>query len=71
MSPFFETLLKDVLLSVIFGGMGIAIFVVTCMIFGRLFPLKKEIEEDQNTALAILMGSIMIGIAIILAAAIK
>jgi len=30
----------------------------------------KEIEEDQNTSLGIIMGSLILGIALILAAAI-
>jgi len=32
--------------------------------------MKKEIEEDQNTALAIIIGAIMIGLAMIISAAI-
>ena len=32
--------------------------------------IRKEIEEDQNTALAVLMGSLIIGLSIIIAAAI-
>ena len=31
---------------------------------------RKEIEEDQNTSLAVLIGSVIIGIAIIIAAAV-
>ena len=31
----------------------------------------KEIEEDQNTSLAILFGSVFIGLAIVIAAAIS
>ncbi len=34
------------------------------------FSVRKEIEEAQNTALGILMGSVIIGLAIIIAAAI-
>jgi uncharacterized membrane protein YjfL (UPF0719 family) len=35
------------------------------------FSVRKEIEEDQNTALAVLMGSVILGIAIIVAAAVQ
>jgi uncharacterized membrane protein YjfL (UPF0719 family) len=35
------------------------------------FSVRKEIEEDQNIALAILMGSIFIALAIIVQAAIR
>ena len=35
------------------------------------FSVKKEIEEDQNTSLGILIGSIFISLAIIISAAIS
>ena len=34
------------------------------------FSIRKEIEEDQNTALAIMIGSVILGLSIIIAAAI-
>ncbi len=34
------------------------------------FSVRKEIEEDQNTALAIIMAGVIIGISLIIAAAI-
>ncbi|OAN85027.1 hypothetical protein A8B78_05880 [Jannaschia sp. EhC01] len=34
------------------------------------FPIVKEIEEDQNTALAILIGSVFVAMSIIIAAVI-
>ena len=34
------------------------------------FSLQKEIEHDQNTALGIILGSIVIGMALIISAAI-
>ena len=71
MMGFLEELFRDVVKSLVFGGMGIVLFALTYVVFSRIFPLKKEIEVDQNTALAILMGAIMLGIAIILAAAIR
>jgi uncharacterized membrane protein YjfL (UPF0719 family) len=39
-------------------------------ILSKVFNVHKEIEEDHNTALGIVIGSIMIGLAIIIAAAI-
>ena len=35
------------------------------------FSVKKEIEEDHNTALAIIIGAIIIGVALIISAAIQ
>ena len=66
----FEKFLETGFLSILYASLGIFLFVLAYWVFSKMFPMKKEIEEDQNTALAILMGSVMLGIAIILAAAI-
>ena len=34
------------------------------------FSIRKEIEDDQNTALAIIIGAVIIGVALIIAAAV-
>jgi uncharacterized membrane protein YjfL (UPF0719 family) len=34
------------------------------------FSLRKEIEEDQNTALGIIMGAVILGVALIVSAAV-
>jgi len=67
----FDQLLDALVSALIFVSIGIVFFAVAYAILGRMFPMKKEIEEDQNTALGIVIGSIMIGIAIIIAAAIQ
>lgn len=61
------------LTTAIFVGLGILIFAAAFFIIVRTSPfsVKKEIEEDQNVSLAILIGSMIIGIAIIIAAAIS
>jgi putative membrane protein len=46
---------------------GLAYFVITK---AAPFSVRKEIEDDQNTALAILIGSVILGMSIIIAAAI-
>ena len=66
-----DQLLETLVTTLIFVFIGIVIFAVTYGILGMIYPIKKEIEEDQNTALGIVIGSIMIGIAIIIAAAIQ
>lgn len=66
-----DQLLEVLVTTLIFVSIGIVFFAVAYFILGRMFPIKKEIEEDQNTALGIVIGSIMIGIAIIIAAAIQ
>lgn len=67
----FDALLETLVTTLIFVFIGIVFFAVAYGILSRMFPMKKEIEEDQNTALGIVVGSIMIGIAIIIAAAIQ
>ncbi len=66
-----DQLLETLVTTLIFVTIGIVIFAVTYGILGLIYPIKKEIEEDQNNALGIVIGSIMIGIAIIIAAAIQ
>ena len=66
-----DQLLETLVTTLIFVTIGIVIFAVTYGILGLIYPIKKEIEEDHNTALGIVIGSIMIGIAIIIAAAIQ
>ena len=58
--------------TVIFVGIGLIVFALAFLIVVLVAPfsVKKEIEDDQNTSLAVIIGSIIIGIAIIIAAAI-
>lgn len=51
---------------------GIVIFFITFKVIakGLPFSLRKEIEEDHNNALAIIIAAVIIGIAIIIAAAV-
>jgi putative membrane protein len=59
--------------AVIFVAMGLIVFTVAFLIVVLVAPfsVKKEIEEDQNISLAIIIGSIIIGIAMIISAAIQ
>ena len=58
--------------SAAFAGLGIAVFSVTFWIITKITPFSiiKEIEQDQNTALAVLVASVIIGVAMIVSAAI-
>ena len=60
------------LASIIFSLVGVAVLAFCFKLMNKLSPfsLKKEIEEDQNVALAIIMGAVIIGMSIIIAAAI-
>ena len=61
------------LMAVIFTLVGMVLFGLSIWVIVKLAPfsVQKEIEEDQNTSLGIIMGSIILGIALILAAAIQ
>lgn len=61
-----------VLTSIVFAAVGVLIYAISFFLLDVLTPyqLWKEINEKQNTALAILIGSLAIGLAIIVAAAI-
>jgi uncharacterized membrane protein YjfL (UPF0719 family) len=56
----------------VYSFIGVFIFWVLFLIIDKLTPyhLWKEIIEEKNTALAIVVGGIAVGICIIVAAAI-
>ncbi len=58
--------------SAAFAVLGIVVFSVTFWVITKIAPFSiiKEIEHDQNTALAVLVASVIIGIAMIVSAAI-
>jgi uncharacterized membrane protein YjfL (UPF0719 family) len=65
--------LKFVVASLVYSGLGLVVFVVAFVLLDLLTPkvqVWKEICEKQNMALAIFLGSVAIGIAIIIASAI-
>jgi uncharacterized membrane protein YjfL (UPF0719 family) len=58
--------------AIVYALLGIVIFIVAFFIVDRLTPyhLWKEIVEDKNIALAILVGAMSIGMCFIIAMAI-
>ncbi len=58
--------------AILFAFIGVVFFALAFWLIERLVPfsLRKEIEEDQNTALGIVIASVILGIAIIVAAAV-
>ena len=64
--------LMQFLLTIVYSFVGLAIFGIGFWLFKKVTPfsVKKEIEEDQNIALGIIIGAVIIGLAIIIAAAI-
>ena len=63
---------QHLLAALIYSVLGIVILLVTLYLMVRFAPfdVHKEMEEDQNTAVGIVMGAVLLGIAIIIAAAI-
>lgn len=68
-----DELLPVLATTAIFVLLGLIIFAAAFFVIIRVAPfsVKKEIEEDQNTSLAILIGAMIVGISIIIAAAIS
>jgi len=58
--------------ALVFAMLGIAIFVVTFLVLDKITPydLWKEIVEDKNLALGVMLGAMSIGLCIIIAAAV-
>lgn len=56
----------------IFCFLGLVILGIVWLFLVKVLPfsLRKEIEEDQNIALGIVLGALILGISIIIAAAI-
>ncbi|MBZ5521238.1 MAG: DUF350 domain-containing protein [Acidobacteriia bacterium] len=67
-----DLILHNVLNALVFALVGIVIFVLAFAIIDKATPyhLWKEIVQEHNTALAILVGAMSIGICIIIAAAV-
>lgn len=65
-------LLTNLLAAIVFAVLGIAVFAVSFIVLDRMTPysLWREIVEKQNTALAVLIGLLTLGLGVIIAAAI-
>ncbi|MDX1519060.1 MAG: DUF350 domain-containing protein [Gammaproteobacteria bacterium] len=58
--------------TIVYSVIGVIIFILAFILLDKLTPysIHKEIEEDQNTALGIIIGATLIALAIIISAAI-
>ncbi|HEU4371102.1 MAG TPA: DUF350 domain-containing protein [Methylomirabilota bacterium] len=59
--------------ALVYAVIGLAIFGVAFVLVDRLTPysLWRELIDEHNTALAIVVGAVAIGISIIVSAAIR
>ena len=55
--------------ALIFAALGLTVFAVAFSIVSKLLPfdLKKDIAEDRNTAAAIVIAALILGLAWIIA----
>jgi putative membrane protein len=67
-----EQLGESLGITAAYAVLGVIVLMIAFWIMTKLAPfsVRKEIEEDQNTSLAILMGSVIIGLALVIAAAV-
>ncbi|HJZ85257.1 MAG TPA: DUF350 domain-containing protein [Polyangia bacterium] len=67
-----DPFLRMIVTTLAFGLIGMALFALAFFVIVKITPfsIRKEIEDDQNTSLAILIGAVIIGIAMIVAAAV-
>lgn len=65
-------LLHQLLLATVFSILGLLILGLVWLVLVEILPfsLRKEMEDDQNVALGIVLGSLILGISLIIAAAI-
>jgi uncharacterized membrane protein YjfL (UPF0719 family) len=58
--------------AIIYAAIGIVIFASAFLVIDKVTPynLWKEIVQEHNTALALLLGAMSLGICIIIAAAV-
>ena len=64
--------LHTFLVTLAYTLFGLIVFGVAFWIITKLVPfsMRKEIKDEQNTALAIVIGAVLVGLAIIIASTI-
>ena len=65
--------LDNLAIAALYAALGVVLFGLFWLIVVKVSPfsIRKEIEDDQNTALGIVLGCGILGIAIIIAAAVS
>ena len=64
---------QPILDSLIYSAVGVVIMLVFFWLIELILPfsIRKEIEEDQNTALGIILGAFIIAFSLIVSTAIQ
>jgi len=65
-------LLNQLFVAAVFSIMGLVLCGLVWLVLVKILPfsLRKEMEDDQNIALGIVLGCLILGISIIIAASI-
>ena len=69
---FWETQQGHMVASLVYSLIGVGIFALAFLVMERITPfsIRKELAEDDNIAVGIVLGSIVNGLSIIIASAI-
>lgn len=67
-----NAIVQSALASVLFSLVGLLFFGLAFVLVTKVVPfsVRKELETDHNTALAIVIGAVLLGLAMIVSAAI-
>jgi uncharacterized membrane protein YjfL (UPF0719 family) len=67
-----DNILPVFVTTLVFVVLGLIIFALAFLVIAKATPfsVRKEIEEDHNVALAIVIASVILGSALIIAAAV-
>ena len=73
MTAFDGILFSEVVSTIFYTFFGLSLLLACWWLIELFTPfsLRKELEEDQNTAIAIVMGAMFIALAIIIAAILR
>lgn len=68
----FDHFIAQIMSSLVFALIGVIVFAFAFWLIVKISPfsVRKEIEDDQNVALSIVIASVIVGVAMIVAAAI-
>jgi len=68
----YEGLVPVLVTTIVFVLLGLLVFALTFLVIVKATPfsVRKELEDDQNIALGIVIASVILGTALIIAAAI-
>ena len=64
---------RPVIDSLVYSVLGVLVLIASFWLIEKILPfsLRKEVADDQNTALGIILGAFILGISIIIASAIQ